>query len=357
MEDITFVTFFFDLTIDIPGITAENYFEFGKSVLEINHPLVVIGEEKFIDKCRIYRGNSPFRQTKYMNVNYIDTKFYPLLSILKKNREDHPVKGPLRRNDYRLTSIYLLKTFFLCDIIKENPFHTTHFAWIDFGISHVCQLEDNIFNDIASRPSDKIKFCRCLEDQPGLYDDRVTFYSECRGRFCGGFFVGKGTIIETFHHLVDEEISTCLSIGIAPNEEEVYAWIYHHHPELFYPYYGDYYDILINYIVIRGGLSKIISNLRGCVTYGWREKSLTLIDILEKSVIDFPPSERLEFLYQSYLLYYYFDRQKAVEKATMIIENYLIDSGFRDEFSHRHHELVENLSFVKDELALWKFIE
>jgi hypothetical protein len=48
---------------------------------------------------------------------------------------------PSARNEGKDIDGYLMvinsKTEFMCDAIEKNPWKSTHFAWIDFNISHV----------------------------------------------------------------------------------------------------------------------------------------------------------------------------------------------------------------------------
>lgn len=118
---------------------------------------------------------------------------------------------PSRRNDGKDIDRYLMvinsKTEFMCDTIEKNPWNSTHFAWIDFNISHVFfQKEPTL---------EYLKFISQCEFNPSCFVipgcwnkfDNV-FISHITDtifwRFCGGFFIGDSDSIRNFDRLYKE---------------------------------------------------------------------------------------------------------------------------------------------------------
>jgi hypothetical protein len=116
----------------------------------------------------------------------------------------HP-ELPEHRNVDKDTLNYMItmnaKIEYLQDTVKENPFNTSHFAWIDFGIFHVLHLEE-----IAVRTLQRIATSKLLDKLlilPGCWSkgDRKEFIAATiHWRFCGGFFIGdKQSILDMWH--------------------------------------------------------------------------------------------------------------------------------------------------------------
>ena len=119
---------------------------------------------------------------------------------------------PEQRNLLKDTPNYMFvmnsKPEFLNHAVQENPWNTSHFAWVDFNITHVFK--------------DKVKSLRFFKDMerhtwkpscfliPGCWNRHVNIHcehvTECvHWRFCGGFLLGDAVSIQRFHHLCTTE--------------------------------------------------------------------------------------------------------------------------------------------------------
>ena len=81
---------------------------------------------------------------------YIDLEKFPNVILMDATRgandlwiaeQSADCSLPNVRNETKDTAGYLTvinsKTQFMADTVKKNPFGTTHFAWVDFNLSHV----------------------------------------------------------------------------------------------------------------------------------------------------------------------------------------------------------------------------
>ena len=116
---------------------------------------------------------------------------------------------PSVRNETKDTAGYLTvinsKTQFMADTVKKNPFGTTHFAWVDFNLSHVLfngEPSLRYLQDLGRRTFKPKMFAI-----PGCWDNKynnvhVGHVTECIfWRFCGGFFIGDAESIIQFDEL------------------------------------------------------------------------------------------------------------------------------------------------------------
>jgi hypothetical protein len=100
------------------------------------------------------------------------------------------------------------KVEYLHDAIKCNPFRSSHFAWIDFNVSHIftnielCQEKLRILS--------KSPLCDTFIAFPGCWpkltvnekgDINENIFSDIHWRFCGGFFMGDMASILHMYNL------------------------------------------------------------------------------------------------------------------------------------------------------------
>jgi len=142
---------------------------------------------------------------EYENVHIIE---FPNKSFIEGKCEEINVSLPQQRNINKDTIKYLYainsKTELLSDAIHSNIWGSTHFAWIDFNISHVFLNKERTLRFL--RELDVYEFPKTCMLIPGCwskYDNiNIGHVTECiYWRFCGGFFIGDKTSILNFDSL------------------------------------------------------------------------------------------------------------------------------------------------------------
>lgn len=119
---------------------------------------------------------------------------------------------PDNHNPAKDTREYMLlmnaKIEYMYDAIKRNPFKSSHFAWIDFNVSHVfrnmtkCQEKLKMLG--RSHLSNKfIAFPGCWNQLSVGDNFQITenIFNDIHWRFCGGFFIGDKESIMYMHEL------------------------------------------------------------------------------------------------------------------------------------------------------------
>jgi hypothetical protein len=139
---------------------------------------------------------------------------------------------PIKRHEKKDTENYIAlmnaKVEFLYDTIQKNHWKSTHFAWIDFNITHVCK-------DI---PSSTV-YLKWLSDQtlsssflaiPGCMEPIYIDIIHCVWwRFCGGFFIGDMNSIIDFYKLYREHFPFYVQkTGTFLWEVNFWAWLERH---------------------------------------------------------------------------------------------------------------------------------
>lgn len=109
---------------------------------------------------------------------------------------------PDNRHMEKDTKEYILlqnaKLEFVADAIKENPWNSTHFAWIDFSIGYIfknlksCQNQLKLLSN-ATLANDFLAIPGCWENIIyNFHNNNINW------RFCGGFFIGNKDRVQEF---------------------------------------------------------------------------------------------------------------------------------------------------------------
>lgn len=148
---------------------------------------------------------------KVFETRLINTWVYQTVKQLggvDNDKERNTILLPPIRTTEKDTTKYMIlmnsKIDFIKDAIDKNPFDTSHYAWIDFGITYIfknlveCQKLIRLYNSLQL----EAKFLcipGCLGKTP--ITDINAYINHVNWRFCGGFFVGDKESIQQFHTL------------------------------------------------------------------------------------------------------------------------------------------------------------
>lgn len=142
------------------------------------------------------------------NVKWMKTMNIDATIIGKYLKKQSYFYLPAQRNETKDINDYLIiinsKTEFMADTIERNPWNSTHFAWMDFNISHVFFEKDKSL--MMLRSLSKRTFKKSCFVIPGCWEkfnnEYIVHVSETIfWRFCGGFFLGDAESILEFHKL------------------------------------------------------------------------------------------------------------------------------------------------------------
>ena len=186
------------------------------------------------------------------------------------------------------------KLYFLNEASKLNPFDSSHFAWIDIGITYVPDILINkslaetfvSIQMIMNETPDKIRMpCICETSPNELLETstRIEFYRSRQCKLIMGFFLLPNTLLSILTALFLEELDSCLKTGFPNTEDTVMAAVSAEHPELFDLYYGDYEDIFRSYYMCHSRVSTLFVNLRHCNAWSLYDEMLDCMDSMLES--------------------------------------------------------------------------
>lgn len=235
--DLTLVTAYFDLNKNCDnkgGATWENkYYENFKILSKLEIPFVIYISKEYEKKII----NDLPKNNKIVNMEYND---------LIKSRDNDRLKENIKKNKVLMNSKYIIVTCSKYDLmenaINENYFNTKHFAWVDFGLAHVCKnITMENMKISLNKSSDKLSVGYMNLPSLAELDDIKSYYSRWDMRVVGGFLMGT---VESWRNVIpifNKIYNDSLDAGLHGDDEYHLAIALVRNPELFDPYLSNYY--------------------------------------------------------------------------------------------------------------------
>jgi hypothetical protein len=267
--------------------------------------------------------------TKYVVREFEELNVYKYVNIVKSNREKyHPTRDERTCAESHL--ICSSKFDFVLEIINTNPFNTSKFGWIDSNIgknfSKVCiNYKNNMLLNVLNNATDKfhlqvLNVSNKKYIQPENYRE---YYSQYRWIVCGCLFLtGKEIGIKILNELNNVFIKTT-NEGYGHGEEMFYLEILDKYYNDIEKSYGDYKDIINNFITINTSVDYIyfliirnyLSNNYHNECYDCCQK---VLKSYERYEIEINYHLYFNVLFASYISAFYVNKDVAKEIANKI---------------------------------------
>lgn len=176
------------------------------------------------------------------------------------HKRDRDLNLPEVRSNNKDVENYMIvihsKTEFMYHAISENPWNSTHFAWIDFNISHVFFEKERSLRFLQWLGSRNYFEESCFVI-PGCWDkwsgEHICDITHTiHWRFCGGFFMGDIASIRHFHELYLKYFPKFITeTNTLTWEVNFWAWLeiasswFSHLPSIHTWYKADHNDTII----------------------------------------------------------------------------------------------------------------
>jgi hypothetical protein len=252
----TLVTGYFDLTRQpdaSPAIRSRPsayYLEdHGQSTLSLEQNLVVFCEPESEAKVWALRPTWLHSRTKVVTQSFDDFPLARHRDRIIANRGGGPCPS-----DSRNTASYYLFCMARCAMLKkaiaDNPFASTHFAWINICIERMGP--SNVRHLTEALCQQRSKFSTCYidyRDEATTRDLSLNFGTACVGRctMCSGFYTGDAAYMGQVCDRVEQKFVECLERGYGHADEQLFNLVYFDAPDLFDWYVGDYQEMITNY--------------------------------------------------------------------------------------------------------------
>lgn len=256
----------------------ETYLNYSKEfILTLPYPLIIFTDDDILIKMikEERTQNNLLEKTVIYKMPLEETYFYKDLDSLKElQTKFHIYNGVIDHE----TPLYIILTNnkfdFLEKAIEYNPFQSSHFVWIDFGVNHVAQNTDCIHDWINKLP-DKIKQM-CINPYLENINDKEMFQIIYH-HMAGGLFSGSIENILNYSRLFKEKTKQIYEDNWYQLEEAVMTIIQRENPELFDLYFGDYQGIVSNYIYPINNLDLIINGSKKALDFNNKELAYKIV--------------------------------------------------------------------------------
>lgn len=265
-DNWTLVTAYFDLTKEFDSTKntdrrpTSEYFETMHTTLSVEQNLIVFCEEDDVEKIKSYRPAHLLHKTKFIIQKFSDFEITNTRDKIIQNKIDKPYS-----HDGRCTATYytfcMSRYIMINRAIEENPFNSTHFAWINICIERMGWKNAQMLNHAFSLNRDKFSTCWIDYQPKQLVENYSEYFKWGRCGMCSGFFTGRADYFKEFNKYILEEFYDCLEKGYGHADEQLYSIVYWKHPEIFDPYFGDYADMVTNYDNVIDRVSEPVRNL------------------------------------------------------------------------------------------------
>lgn len=356
----TLVTGFWDLSSRGCGShrSAQEYLVHSEYVLSLDINLVVFIDPTFREFVSTKRQNQ-LDKTRIIEMSFDQLPYASLLPDVKEIRDECVKGGSYNKHTPDYLVVIWSKMPLLSQVCRDNPFKSTHFGWIDFGIRHVAMLPiDDIYSSscdiirigqvgyFGAEDVDINKLSRDALDK----GDTVAVTS-----IAAGIFMGSRYHMMLLNYLFDEELDFLLDKRWAFNEQFIFARLILRYPDFFSIYFAQYSTLLLNHRYLRGAKDHVVAILN--CAYDRIDHTTAcrvgqyFVDSCQHGAI--PPDETFAFVLDKYYTsaYYYYHPDQKVSRSIVQLFNELKATSIPVKSYYDAHasRLDSNFSFLRKE--------
>lgn len=316
----TIITCFFDIRTkegnrETSGFKPiSEYFRLCKDLMELEVPMVIFTEESLSHQITELRKQ--FEEITKINVIKVEELWgYALLERLTRNMEIYQISNINKKKD---TPLYITLTNskydFIEKVLKDNPFNTERYIWIDFGICHVAKN----FNSIRRWICNIGPKVRKLEITPYVKKiEPKIYFKTIYHNVAGGVISGDSNHLLEYCKLFKQYYVDILNDGWYQLDEAVMAMVDADYPVLSDNYYGDYPMIISGYDYYTGDDPKIYTlcfrNISFYLNSNIRDIPMKMLKYLEAYILH-NNSKIKDYMYYYLITRYYVSDVKNIEE-------------------------------------------
>ena len=201
---VTFVTAFLDLNkVEKRPNHKNTLFYIEKGIELISHPYSFA---VFIDKDSYQLIPEKFKSMTNITFHIIDFETLPVYQLqLTSQNLNLPLGRNKEKDTYHYLCVNISKTYLVEKAIEIDPYQSTHFAWIDFGILHIINNNSpekecfaNSLRTISNYNKNRIRIPGCFDPARLRELSLLSFKDYPCWAFCGGFFCGEKNLLCSF---------------------------------------------------------------------------------------------------------------------------------------------------------------
>lgn len=192
---------------------------------------------------------------------------------------------------------------------EMNPFKSSHFMWVDFGINHVAKDTDAIHTWIHNIP-DKIKqLCinPYLENEPPKKVFEYIYHHTA-----GSLFSGSIANMREYARLFKAKTAQIYSEDWYQIDEAVMTMVQRDNPGMFEFYYGDYQGLITNYLSPIHNLDLILTSIQKYINYNYTREAYTTLCYCEPYYKNNPNHDLVYKYIEQHIIVDYYNNDKRL---------------------------------------------
>ena len=320
----------------------ESYIDFSKQfLLKLPFPIIFFiddNEETYDAICNSRNECNLLDKTYIFMNDFKTTYFYKYLSRLQELQTQFHI---INREIEHETPLYVIlnNNKFDCidTAININPFNSSHFIWMDFGINHVAKNTEIMFDWINNVP-DKIKQL-CInpftENVPNKEHFRFIYHN-----MAGGLFSGSLENMKKYSELFKNKTEEIYNDNWYQIDEAVMTIVHKENPDLFDLYYGDYIGIISNYVSPIHSLNLILHGSQKYINNNRMKDACHVLSYCLKYFENNPNSEEVFYFIEQNIMANCYNNNSLFEGVINLINLKLSSENEYDK--EKIHTLLEN---------------
>ena len=252
----TVVTAYFDLTampdasMSIKARPSKHYLDSAKTTMALDQNMLVFCEPGSLAELQALRPPHLAAKTKYITMSFEDFPMTQYRDKVIQNRKEKPYQF----DDRNTASYYLFcvaRYAMMKQAIAENPFQSTHFAWLNICIERMGWKNAMRLSSVFAAQRDRLSTCYIDYIPKSLVENTAEYFKWGRCSMCSGFFTGDAAHMKEFCDRVEGKFLKYVEEGYGHADEQLYSPVFFDAPHLFEHYYGDYQEMITNYVDVR----------------------------------------------------------------------------------------------------------
>jgi mannosyltransferase OCH1-like enzyme len=326
------------------------YFELAKKfILKLPYPLIIFTDDEELSQMIKEERNTLKEKTHIYNKKFEDTYFYTYKERLEElQKQYHIINGHLEHE----TPLYVIlnnnKFDFMESAIELNPFNSTHFIWMDFGINHVAQNTEKIYEWIACIP-DEIKQL-CINPYVENVENKQMF--QCiYHHTAGGLFTGSKENLLKYSELFKQKTQQIYNEEWYQIDEAVMTMVQRENPDLFDLFYGDYQGIISNYLSPINNISLILDASQKYINVNNTEKAFNILCYCSK-YFENNIRDELVFRYiEQHIIADYYNNNRNILSSVIDLIN-LLKKFYSDRILFLLNNNKNNINFYENKYEI-----
>jgi len=327
----------------------ESYIDFSKKfLLQLPFPIIFFIDENDENDENDDIYNAIYNSRKEFNLldktyiymhDFKKTYFYKHLSRIQELQCKYYIKNGEIEHETPLYVILNNNKFDCIDkAIELNPFDSSHFIWMDFGINHVAQNVERINDWILCIP-DKIKQL-CINP----YIENISpkkYFEFIYHNMAGGLFSGSIENMKKYSLLFKNKTEEIYRDNWYQLDEAVMTIVNRENPDLFDLYYGDYVGIVSNYLSPIRDIELILIGSQKCLDTNKLKESYHILYYCLKYFQENPNSNlAFKYIEQNIIVDYYCNNKLLLQGVINLINIKIKSSNIED--NEKIHTLLKN---------------